>query len=69
MAEQCGEAVVYGCLSSRFQNVHPNDQSILEATAVANARVGDELSGSRIVDHLMDIDVMLPPGSSVKPSG
>ncbi len=31
-------------------------KSILVAIAVANAGVGDELSGAGVVDHLMDID-------------
>jgi hypothetical protein len=43
-------------VARRFENVHPDDQSILEAIAVANAGVGDELSGARVVDDLMDID-------------
>ena len=43
-------------LARRFENVHPDDQSTLEAIAVANAGVGDELSGARVVHDLMDID-------------
>ena len=43
-------------LARRFENVHPDDQSIFEAIAVANAGVGDELSGARVVHDLMDID-------------
>jgi hypothetical protein len=43
-------------LARRFEDVHPDDQAILEAIVVANAGVGDELSGARVVDDLMDID-------------
>jgi hypothetical protein len=43
-------------LARDFENVHPDDQSILEAIAVANPGVRDELSGARIVDQLMDLD-------------
>src|SRR5215216_3051114 len=35
-------------LVRRFQNVHPDDQPILEPIAVANARIGDELAGARV---------------------
>jgi hypothetical protein len=41
---------------SRFKDVHAHDESILEAIAVANARVGDELARARVADYLMDID-------------
>jgi hypothetical protein len=39
-----------------FENVHPDYQPILEAVAVANAAIGDELSAARVVNHLMDVD-------------
>ena len=41
---------------SRVKDVHAHDESILEAIAVANARVGDELARTRVADYLMDID-------------
>src|SRR5215211_81607 len=43
-------------LVRRFENVHPDDQSVLEPVAVANAGIGDEIPGAGVVDHLMDID-------------
>jgi hypothetical protein len=41
---------------SRFKDVHAHDESILEAIAVANARVGDQLARARVANYLMDID-------------
>jgi hypothetical protein len=40
----------------RFENVHPNDQSVLEPVAVADAGIGDQIAGAGVVDYLMDID-------------
>jgi hypothetical protein len=43
-------------LGTRFENVHPDDQPVLEAIMVANPGVRDELAGARIADYLMHID-------------
>jgi hypothetical protein len=51
-APSCGTLL----LVCRLQHVHPYDQAILEPIPVANARIGDQLTGARVVDHLMDID-------------
>src|SRR5215210_2501631 len=46
----------------RFENVHPDDQTILKAIAVANAGVRDELTGVCVVDHPVDVDRDAPVG-------
>jgi hypothetical protein len=43
-------------LVRRFENVHPDDQSVLEPVAVSNAGIGDEIAGAGVVDHLMHTD-------------
>jgi len=40
----------------RLENVHPDDESVLEPVAMADARVGDEIAGAGVANYLMDID-------------
>jgi hypothetical protein len=47
-------------LVGRFQDVHPDDQPVLEPIAVANTRIGDEFAGACVVDYLMDVDCDAP---------
>lgn len=41
---------------SVLDNVHADDQPVLEAVAVADMGVGDEPAGACLMNHLMNID-------------
>jgi hypothetical protein len=50
-----GTRAVSPLLARQLEDVHPHNQAIDEAIAVANAGVGDEFAATAIVDDLVDI--------------
>src|SRR5215218_10308571 len=43
-------------LGCRCENIHPDDQPLLEAIAVVNPGVRDQLAVTGVADHLMNLD-------------